>query len=139
MNAKQIIKRAEDAAAKYSSNSLDRMAYQVGALQCEISVLCHQLSQYTPTTNGTETTFRTNSGEELVIQYDADSDGLNDILGIFANGMDILNLVADSKVMTQIEEHCTDHAYIQRKQAAYDLAEQQWEARRDADLEGGAV
>jgi hypothetical protein len=139
MNAKQIIKRAEDAAAKCSHDQLSRLSYHVGCLQAEVTMLCHQLKQYTPATNGTETTFRTNSGAELVLHYYADSDGLNDILGIFANGMDILNLVADSKVMTQIEEHCTDHAYIQRKQAAYDLAEQQMEARRDADMEGGAV
>jgi hypothetical protein len=49
--------------------------------------------------------------------------------------MDITDLLMDTSAMDAVIEHCTDHAYVQRKQAAYDLAEQQWEARRDADLE----
>jgi hypothetical protein len=58
---------------------------------------------------------------------------------VFANGMDITDLLMDTSAMDAVMEHCTDHAYIQRKQAAYDLAEQQMESRRDADMEGGAA
>jgi hypothetical protein len=70
--------------------------------------------------------------------YEAD-DGDIDITGVFSNGMDITDLLMDTSTMDAVMEHCTDHAYIQRKQAEYDRAEQQWENRRDADMEGGAV
>jgi hypothetical protein len=101
-------------------------------------MLCHAINEYTPIAEGVETTFK-HAGCDLVVFYEADDEGDIDITGVFANGMDVTDLLMDTSAMDAVMEHCTDHAYIQRKQAAYDLAEQQMENRRDADLESGAA
>jgi plasmid stabilization system protein ParE len=137
MKAQQILNRAAHAASKHKDD-LSRMAFHIGALEAEVTMLCHAINEYTPVAEGVETTFK-HAGCDLVVFYEADSDGDIDITGVFANGMDITDMLMDTPVMDLVMEHVTDHAYIQRKQAEYDRAEQQWENRRDADMEGGAV
>jgi hypothetical protein len=138
MNSQTIINRATHAAAKHGSDALSRMSFHIGALEAEVQALCRTINEYTPVAEGVETTFK-HAGCDLVVFYEAEDDGDIDITGVFSNGMDITELLMYSPIMDLVMEHVTDHAYIQRKQAAYDLAEQQWEARRDADMEGGAV
>jgi hypothetical protein len=137
MKAKQIIQRAAHAASKHKDD-LSRMACHIGCLEAEVTLLCHAINQFTPVAEGVETTLNY-AGCELVVFYEPEDEGDIDITGVFANGMDITDMLMDTPVMDAVMEHVTDHAYIQRKQAAYDLAEQQMEARRDADLEGGAA
>jgi hypothetical protein len=138
MNSQTIINRAAHAAAKHGSDALSRMSFHIGCLECEVQALCRAINEYTPVAEGVETTFK-HAGCDLVVFYEADEEGDIDITGVFANGMDITDLLMDTSAMDAVMEHCTDHAYIQRKQAAYDLAEQQMESRRDADMEGGAA
>jgi hypothetical protein len=140
MKSQTIISRAAHAASKHKDD-LSRMACHIGCLEAEVTMLCHAINQYTPVAEGVETTFNY-AGCELVVFYEPEDEGdidIIDITGVFANGMDITDLLMDTPVMDAVMEHVTDHAYIQRKQAEYDRAEQQWEARRDADMEGGAA
>jgi hypothetical protein len=140
MKAQTIIQRAAHAASKHKDD-LSRMACHIGCLEAEVTMLCHALNQFNPVAEGIETTFNY-AGCELVVFYEPEDEGdidIIDITGVFANGMDITDLLMDTPVMDAVMEHVTDHAYIQRKQAEYDRAEQQWEARRDADMEGGAA
>jgi hypothetical protein len=137
MKAQTILNRAAHAASK-NPDDLSRMAFHIGALEAEVTMLCHAINEYTPIAEGVETTFK-HAGCDLVVFYEADDEGDIDITGVFANGMDVTDLLMDTSAMDAVMEHCTDHAYIQRKQAAYDLAEQQMENRRDADLESGAA
>jgi hypothetical protein len=138
MNSQTIINRAAHAAAKHGSDALSRMSFHIGALEADVQSLCRAINEYKPVAEGVETTFNY-AGCDLVVFYEADDEGDIDITGVFANGMDITDLLMDTSAMDAVMEHCTDHAYIQRKQAAYDLAEQQMESRRDADMEGGAA
>jgi hypothetical protein len=138
MKAQTIINRAKHAAARYASDQLCRMSFHIGALECEVQALCRTINEYTPVAEGVETTFK-HAGCDLIVFYEPEEDGDLDITGIFANGMEVTDLLMDTSVMDAAMEHVTDHAYVQRKQAEYDRAEQQWEARRDADLEGGAA
>jgi hypothetical protein len=138
MNSQTIINRAAHAAAKHGSDALSRMSFHIGALEAEVQALCRAINEYTPVAEGVETTFK-HAGCDLVVFYEADDEGDIDITGVFANGMDITELLMDTSAMDAVMEHCTDHTYVQRKQAEYDRAEERWENRRDADMEGGAV
>lgn len=135
MKAQTIINRAANAAAKHDSDTIGRLSFHVGELEAEVKSLCKELAQFAPVCTGTETTFTTDDGKELVVFYDSDEDGFNELLGVYANGFDVIDLL-DSMFMERIEEHCIDHAYMLRKQAEYDLGEEQYERRRDAELEG---
>jgi hypothetical protein len=132
MNSQTIINRAAHAASKHKDD-LSRMACHIGCLEAEVTLLCHALNQYTPVAEGIETTFNY-AGCELVVFYEPEDEGDIDITGVFANGMDITDMLMDTPVMDLVMEHVTDANYVRIKQAAYDLAEQQWENRRDADL-----
>ena len=138
MKAQTIISRAAHAAAKHGSDALSRMSFHIGALEFEVRSLCRAINEYKPVAEGVETTFK-HAGCDLVVFYEPEEDGDIDITGIFANGMDITDLLMDTSVMDAVMEHCTDHAYIQRKQAEYDRAEKQWENKRDADLESWGI
>ena len=133
MQAKTIINRAARAAANHDSDTIGRLSFHVGALEVEVTFLCVKLNSFTPVCTGIETTFKTDDGKELVVFYDADEDGFNELLGVYANGFDVIDLL-DSMFMERIEEHCIDHAYMLRKQAEYDRGEEQYERRRDAEL-----
>ena len=138
MNSQTIINRAAHAAAKHGSDALSRMSFHIGALECEVQSLCRTINEYKPVAEGVETTFK-HAGCDLVVFYEPEEDGDIDITGIFANGMDITDLLMDTGVMDSVMEHVTDHAYVQRKQAEYDRAEEQMENRRDADLESWGI
>ena len=138
MNSQTIINRAAHAAAKYDNDALSRMLFRVGFLECEVQALCRTINEYTPVAEGVETTFK-HAGCDLVVFYEPEDDGDIDITGVFANGMDITELLMGTSAMDAVMEHVTDANYVRIKQAAYDLAEQQMENKRDADLEGGAV
>lgn len=137
MKAQTIINRAAHAAAKHKDD-LSRMACHIGNLEAEVQMLSDALNDYTPVAEGIETTFE-HAGCDLVVFYEPEEDGDIDITGIFSNGMDITDLLTDTSVMDAVMEHVTDHAYIQRKQAEYDRAEQKMENRRDADLESWGI
>jgi hypothetical protein len=137
MKAQTIINRATMQSAVHSRDQVSRLAFNVGYLEGEVNALCRELAQFTAVDGGTETTFE-HAGCKLAVFYEVDDDGDFEIIGVYANGMNILELLIE-EVMDMIREHVTDHAYVQRKQAEYDRAEQQMENRRDADMEGGAV
>ena len=134
MNAKTIINRAAHAAAKHDSDPIGRLSFHVGALEAEVQSLCKELDQFKPVEKGTETTF-SHAGCDMVVFYESDEEGDFDILGVYANGMNVHELLSED-VMDLIREHVTDHAYVMRKQAEYDRGEEQFERRRDAELEG---
>lgn len=134
MNAKTIINRAANAAAKHDSDPIGRLSFHVGALEAEVKSLCKELAQFKPVEKGTETTF-SHAGCDLVVFYESDDEGDFDIMGVYANGMNVHELLSE-EVMNYIREHVTDHAYVLRKQAEYDRAEEQVERRRDAEMEG---
>ena len=134
MQAKTIINRAARAAANHDSDTIGRLSFHVGAREAEVQSLCKELAQFTPVQSGTETTFSYASCD-LVVFYESDSEGDFDILDIYANGMSVHEVLSED-VMDLICEHVTDHAYMLRKQAEYDLGEEQYERRRDAELEG---
>ena len=138
MNSQTIINRANTQSALHSKDQLSRLAFNVGMLEGEVQILCRDLAQYKPVAEGVETTF-SHAGCDLVVFYEPEEDGDIDITGIFANGMDITDLLMDTGVMDSVMEHVTDHAYVQRKQAEYDRAEEQMENRRDADLESWGI
>ena len=134
MQAKTIINRAARAAANHDSDTIGRLSFHVGALEAEVQSLCKELAQFKPVQSGTETTF-SYAGCDMVVFYESDSEGDFDILDIYANGMNVHELLSED-VMDLICEHVTDHAYVMRKQAEYDRGEEQYQRRRDADLEG---
>ncbi len=134
MQAKTIINRAARAAEKHDSDTIGRLSFHVGALEAEVQSLCKELAQFKPVEKGTETTF-SHAGCDLVVFYESDSEGDFDILDIYANGMNVHELLSED-VMDLIREHVTDHAYVMRKQAEYDRGEEQYERRRDAEFEG---
>ena len=134
MNAKTIINRAAHAAAEYDSDRIGRLSFHVGALEAEVQSLCKELAKFKPVEQGTETTF-SHAGCDLVVFYESDSEGDFDIMGVYANGMNVHEVVSED-VWDLISEHVTDHAYMLRKQAEYDRGEEQYERRRDAELEG---
>ena len=134
MQAKHIINRAANAAAKNTNDQIGRLSFNVGYLEGEVQILCKELAQFKPVEKGTETTF-SHAGCDLVVFYESDDEGDFDIMGVYANGMNVHEVLSE-EVMDLIREHVTDHAYVLRKQAEYDLAEEQVERRRDAELEG---
>lgn len=134
MNSSTIINRAADAAAKKTYDQIGRLSFNVGYLEGEVQILCKELDQFKPVQSGTETTF-SHAGCDLVVFYESDEDGDFDIMGVYANGMNVHELLSE-EVMDLIREHVTDHAYVMRKQAEYDRAEEQVERRRDAEMEG---
>ena len=134
MNSKTIINRAANAAAKHDSDPIGRLSFHVGALEAEVQCLCKELAQFKPVEKGTETTFSHGSCD-LVVFYESDDECDFDIMGVYANGMNVHELISED-VMDLIREHVTDHAYVMRKQAEYDRAEEQFERSRDAELEG---
>jgi ribosomal protein S6 len=137
MKAQTIINRASIKSAVHSKDQVTRLCFNVGVLESEVKSLCRELAQFTAVNGGTETTFE-HAGCKLAVFYEVDEEGYFYVFGVYANGMNVHELLSED-VMDLIYERVTDHAYIQRKQAEYDRAEQQMEARRDADLEGGAV
>lgn len=134
MKAQTIINRAARAATNHDSDTIGRLSFHVGALEAEVQSLCKELAQFKPVEKGTETTF-SHAGYDLVVFYESDEDGDFDIMGVYANGMNVHELLSED-VMDLIREHVTDHAYVLRKQAEYDRAEDEYERRRDAELEG---
>lgn len=134
MNSKTIINRAARAAANHDSDPIGRLSFHVGALEAEVQSLCKELAQFKPVEKGTETTFSHGSCD-LVVFYESDEEGDFDIMGVYANGMNVHEVVSE-EVWDLISEHVTDHAYVMRKQAEYDRGEEQYERRRDAEMEG---
>ena len=134
MKASTIINRATCKSALHSSDAVNRLAFNVGALEAEVQSLCKELAQFTPVEKGTETTF-SHALCDLVVFYESDDEGDFDILGVYANGMNVHEVLSED-VMDLICEHVTDHAYMMRKQAEYDRGEEQYERRRDAEMEG---
>jgi hypothetical protein len=134
MKEQTIINRAANAAAQHDSDTIGRLSFHVGALEAEVQSLCKALAQFKPVEKGTETTL-SHAGCDLVVFYESDEDGDFDINGVYANDMNAHELLSED-VMDLIREHVTDHAYVLRKQAEYDRAEEQFELRRDAELEG---
>lgn len=134
MNSKTIINRAARAAANHDSDTIGRLSFHVGALEAEVQSLCKELAQFKPIEQGTETTF-SHAGCDMVVFYEFDDEGDFDIMGVYANCMNVHELLSE-EVMDLIREHVTDHAYVMRKQAEYDRGEEQFERRRDAELEG---
>ena len=134
MKAQTIINRATYQSALHSSDAVSRLAFNVGVLEGEVKLLCKELAQFNPVEQGTETTF-SHAGCGLVVFYESDDEGDFDILGVYANGMNVHEVLSED-VMDLICEHVTDHAYLVRKQAEYDRAEEQAERRRDAEMEG---
>ena len=133
MKAQTIINRAAYESRLHSSDAVNRLAFNVGLLQGEVKALCKELAQFKPVQSGTETTF-SYCGCDLVVFYESDDEGDFDILGVYANGMNVHEVLSED-VMDLICEHVTDHAYLVRKQAEFDRAEEQAERRRDAELE----
>lgn len=43
MNAMEIIKNCEDRAQAYSTNTADRLAYEVGCLRAQVRHLCQEM------------------------------------------------------------------------------------------------
>jgi hypothetical protein len=43
MNSAEIIKDCEDRANAYSTNTADRLAYEVGCLRAQVRHLCHEM------------------------------------------------------------------------------------------------
>ena len=134
MQAKTIINRAARAAANHDSDTIGRLSFHVGALEAEVQSLCKELAQFKPVEQGTETTFK-DAERDMVVFYESDEDGDFDIIGVYANGMNVHDLLSED-VIDLICEHVTDHAYMLRKQDEYDRAEEQFERRRDSELEG---
>ena len=134
MQAKTIINRAARAAANHDSDTIGRLSFHVGALEAEVQSLCKELAQFKPVEQGTETTF-SYCGCDLVVFYESDDECDFDIMGVYANGMNVHEVLSED-VMDLICEHVTDHAYMLRKQAEYDRGEEQYQRRRDAELEG---
>jgi len=135
MKSQTIINRAANAAAKHDSDPIGRLSFHVGALEAEVQSLCKELAQFKPVCTGTETTFITDDGKELVIFYDADDDGFNELTGVYANGFDVMELL-DAMLLKRIEEHCIDHAYVARQEAKHADADMHYQLKRDAELEG---
>ena len=134
MQAKTIINRAARAAEKNTNDQIGRLSFNVGYLEGEVQILCKELAQFKPVQSGTETTFSYASCD-LVVFYESDSEGDFDILDIYANGMSVQEVLS-VYMLELICKHVTDHAYMLRKQAEYDRAEEQAERRRDSEMEG---
>jgi hypothetical protein len=130
MNSKTITNRAANAAAEHDSDRIGRLSFHVVSLEAEVKSLCKELAQFKPVQSGTETTFIHGSCD-LVVFYESDDEGDFEIMGVYANGMNVHEL-ASEEVMDLIRKHVTDHAYVLRKQAEYDRAEEQFERRRTA-------
>ncbi|MFK5282404.1 hypothetical protein ACI3PL_22870, partial [Lacticaseibacillus paracasei] len=81
-------------AAKHDSDPIGRLSFHVGALEAEVQSLCKELAQFKPLQSGTETTF-SYAGCDLVVFYESDSECDFDILDIYANGMNVHEVVRE--------------------------------------------
>ena len=121
-------------------------AYQTGALESHIDALCRELEDFKPRAAGRgerETTYA-HDGGELVVYYDLDGPdeevgytGGVTVNSIFANGMDITEMLSGASVMGDIEQHCILTADQEWHDAKADAAEYAYESRRD-DMMGVA-
>ena len=152
MNRANKIKQAATTAANKHRDhcGLPSISYSflAGALESHIDALCRELEGFQPpaTGRGERATTYSHDGGELVVHYDyepgepqtRDEPGCDadvTVTGIYANGMDVLNLLEDTETMQSIEAACFTAITESIAEAKYDAAEYRYQQRRDDALE----
>jgi hypothetical protein len=142
MNRATRIKLSATAAAQAHERTTGAYsyAYQCGALESHIDILCRELENFKPRASGRgeREAVYAHDGGELVVYYDLDEPddevgytGGVTVNSVFAHGMDITEMLSGTSVMGDIEEHCILSADQEWRDAEADAAEYAYESRRD--------